>query len=129
MEDQTKKITKWLLFPVLLAGFSTPTTLHSQDPIAITSTSVNRGIDPTLLIFNCIDGHPGDTICIPVTVENFQDIVILQAEIIWNSDVLDFVKVQNFGIPAIMVSDFNHSGPNALKFIPLNFNTTIGEDL
>src|SRR4029078_9577027 len=53
---------------------------------------------------------------------NFTDIVIAQFEIFWNSNVLDYIKVQNPGSPSINVnSDFNLSGPNALKFIPLGF--------
>ncbi|HZV43532.1 MAG TPA: hypothetical protein VFF90_03590, partial [Saprospiraceae bacterium] len=121
MEDQTKKIRVWLLILALFAGFSTPT-LFSQDLVTIQSTPSSRGIDPFILTFNCLNGKPGDTICLPVTVENFTNIVSIQCEIIWNSDVLDYIKVQNPGTPFInVVSDFNLSGPNALKFIPLGF--------
>ncbi len=121
MENQTKKIRFWLLLVALFAGFSTPT-LFSQDLVTVKTVSSSMGIDPFHLSFNCLDGKPGDTICIPVTVENFNDIVIVQMEIIWNSNVLDYIKVQNPGTPFINVnSDFNLSGPNALKFIPLGF--------
>jgi gliding motility-associated-like protein len=121
MEDQTKKIRLWLLLLAFFAGFSTPT-VFCQDPVTIKITPSTRGIDPFHLDFNCINGQPGDTICIPVTVENFVDIVIVQMEITWNSNVLDYIKVQNPGTPSINVnSDFNLSGPNALKFIPLGF--------
>ncbi len=81
-----------------------------------------KGIDPVIFSFGCIDGEPGDTICIPVTVENFNDIVIVQFEIFWNSSVLDYIEISNPGSPSInVIADFNLSGPNALKFIPLGF--------
>jgi len=121
MEDQTKKITIWLLVLAFFAGFSTPT-LKSQALASVKAIPATRGSVPVILTFNCINGQPGDTICLPVTVENFNDIVIAQFEIIWNSNVLDYIKVQNPGSPSINVgSDFNLSGPNALKFIPLGF--------
>ncbi|MEO5906225.1 MAG: SprB repeat-containing protein, partial [Saprospiraceae bacterium] len=57
-----------------------------------------------------------------MTVQNFIEITIAQFEIIWDSDVLDYINVTNPGSPSINVNaDFNLSGPNALKFIPLGF--------
>lgn len=98
----------WIWFVVLLGGFSWQTAYAQADPVTFT--------------FNCIDGAPGDTVCIPVTVENFNNITIAQFEIIWDSEVLHYIEVQNPGSPSINVgSDFNLSGPNALKFIPLGF--------
>ena len=121
MQDQTKKIRLWLFFLAVFAGFSTPQ-IFSQDLVSIKAVPAVRGVDPVIFTFNCINGQPGDTICLPVTVENFDDIVGGQFEITWNSDVLDYIKVQNPGTPSVNVnSDFNLSGPNALKFIPLGF--------
>jgi len=121
MEDQTKKIRIWLFLLAFFAGFST-THIFSQDLVTIKAIPATSGAAPVILTFNCINGQPGDTICLPVTVQNFNNIVIAQFEIIWNSNVLDYIKVQNPGSPSInVVSDFNLSGPNALKFIPLGF--------
>lgn len=119
-----RKIYNWVsLVALFTVSFQFP--LKSQELITSSPSGVVRsvsGIDPVLFTFNCLQGHPGDTICIPVTVENFTDIVILQFELIWNSDVLDYIEIQNPGTPSINVnSDFNLSGPNALKFIPLGF--------
>ncbi len=114
-----RNISTWICLVALLAGFSISPALGQsvgpdQPPV--------RGIDPVVLTFHCTDGEPGDTICIPVTVENFTDIVIAQCEIIWNSDVLDYIEIRNPGSTGINInSDFNLSGPNALKFIPLGF--------
>ncbi len=121
MQDQTTKIRLWLFILALSTGFSTPH-IFSQDLVSIKAITSHRGVDPVIFTFNCINGQPGDTICLPVTVENFEDIVGAQFEITWNSNVLDYIKVQNPGTPSINPnSDFNLSGPNALKFIPLGF--------
>lgn len=120
----------WLCFVALMVGFSWQMAYASEIP-GSTSLTVSScaGVDPVIFTFNCIDGEPGDTICIPVTVENFNDILIFQYEIIWNSDVLDFIEIQNPGLPTINLSgDFNLSGPNTLKVIPL-FLDPDGENL
>src|SRR5688572_13028393 len=116
-----KKVWVWIV--VLLVGFSGQTVYGSgSNTYKVPFPQHSAGIDPVIFHFDCINGEPGDTICIPVTVENFNEIVIAQFEIFWNSDVLDYIEVRNPGTPSINpVSDFNLSGPNALKFIPLGF--------
>ncbi len=116
---------RWVYLSAVLSGFflqagyaESPEAVYSLYP---TSKST-RGMDPVIFTFGCFDGQPGDTICIPVTVENFNAIVIAQFEIFWNSDVLHYLEVTNPGTPGVNVNaDFNLSGPNALKFIPLGF--------
>lgn len=99
-----------------LAGFillpGKPAAMHGHASVAA----------PVIFDFDCIDGEPGDTVCIPIRVQDFTDIVIAQFEIIWDSNILDYLNVRNPGTPSINVlADFNQSGPNALKFIPLGF--------
>lgn len=118
-----KHILKWVYFLSIFAGFSIQSGL-SKDVLftGFSRAEAAKGTDPVIFSFGCINGEPGDTICIPVTVENFNDIVIAQFEITWNSDVLDYIEISNPGSPSINVNaDFNLSGPNALKFIPLGF--------
>lgn len=130
MENLTpKNIRLCLLILSLWFGFSGQIFSASGNP-RNPSPTPNRGGDPVLFTFNCIDGQPGDTICIPVTVENFTDIVIAQFEIFWDSDVLDYIEIRNPGLPEINTNgDFNLSGPNSLRFIPLNFDDFNGENL
>ncbi len=108
----------WVCCVVWCVGFSCQLVMAgSPAPLAI-----QAGTDPVVFTFNCVDGQPGDTVCIDITVTDFTNIAGGQFEIIWDSDVLDYIRVQNPGTPSINVnSDFNQSGPNALKFIPLNF--------
>jgi len=132
MEDQTFwKIRRWVLFFAISLGFSIQNG-HTENlnPNPTYSCPINNGGGDVTFTFNCIDGEPGDTICIPVTVTNFTNIVIAQFEILWNSDVLHYIGVTNPGTPNLNVnSDFNLSGPNALRFIPLNFDPFNGETL
>jgi gliding motility-associated-like protein len=116
MENRTFELmTRWIWFLAISLGF------FIQEGHAANSPEPPSG-PPVIFTFNCIDGQPGDTICVPVTVTNFIDIAIAQFEIIWNSDVLDFIEIKNPGTPDIHINaDFNLSGPNALKFIPLGF--------
>ena len=118
-----KNIRKWVCLLTIFTGFSIQAGL-SNDLVAVRDliTSPSKGIDPVTFSFGCIDGEPGDTICVPVTVTNFTDIVIFQFEIFWNSSVLDYIEISNIGSPSINANaDFNLSGPNALKVIPLGF--------
>ena len=118
-----KNIRKWVLLLAIFTGFSIQTGI-SSDLLSIRelASSPSAGADTVTFTFGCINGEPGDTVCIPVTVENFNDIVIIQMEIQWNSNVLDYIEIANPGSSNINVSaDFNLSGPNALKFIPFGF--------
>ncbi|HZV68215.1 MAG TPA: gliding motility-associated C-terminal domain-containing protein [Saprospiraceae bacterium] len=131
MENQAIwKMRRWLCFLAFCLSFSS-TNLIAGSPFNFTpvTNQPSGSLPPVVFTFNCIDGEPGDTICVPVTVTGFVNIVIVQMEIIWDSDVLDFIEISNIALPNINTADFNHSGPNALKFIPLNLDLTNGETL
>nr|MDQ3017408.1 cohesin domain-containing protein [Bacteroidota bacterium] len=114
----------WVCCVIWCVGFSCQTLLASSS-LTSTINYSQAGTDPVIFTFNCFDGQPGDTVCIQVTVQNFTDIAGGQFEIIWDSDVLEYIRVQNPGTNGININgDFNQSGPNALKFIPLGFPIT-----
>jgi hypothetical protein len=56
-------------------------------------------------------GAPGDTICVPITVDNFVDMNSLQMTIGWDETVLDFVGLNNLttDLPAFNAGIFNTS--------------------
>src|SRR6187402_2042096 len=104
-------IRKWVCVLAIFAVFSIPF-LHADTLIGGRDISITpaMGVDSVTFQFNCLDGAPGDTICIPVTVENFNLVNIIQFEIHWNSNVLDYIEVKNPGTDKINVnSDFNLS--------------------
>ncbi len=124
MENQTFWLMRrWIWFIAISLGFSIQNGYTGDSSLNLRETSLTTSsASPVTFTFNCIDGQPGDTICLPVTVTDFDEIVIAQFEIVWNSDVLDYIEIINPGTPSINVNaDFNLSGPNALKFIPLGF--------
>ena len=131
MENLTfwsKKV--WVCFVALWIGCSCQMGFSADSALNSCPPKGPSGMDPVIFAFNCIDGQPGDTVCIPITVENFSDILIAQFEIIWDSDVLDYIEITNPGLTSINVTgDFNLSGPNALKFIPFGFDPFDGETL
>ncbi len=132
MENQTIwNMRKWMWFLAICLSFSLQHIFAEPTPAYSLSTCQSNGhVPPVVFTFNCVNGQPGDTICVPVTVSNFNQIVIAQFEIYWNSDVLDYIEIKNPGIAQINLNgDFNLSGPNALKFIPLNFDLFNGESL
>ncbi|MBR9921941.1 MAG: T9SS type B sorting domain-containing protein [Bacteroidetes bacterium] len=55
------------------------------------------------------DLDPGEDICIPVTVQNFTNIEDLLFTIEWETSVLQYNGVQNFGIPGLTAANFDDS--------------------
>ncbi len=60
-----------------------------------------------LLNFPTLSAEVGSTICLPVTVNDFNEIVSLQFSLEWNSSVLQFSEVRNFNLPDLTVGSFN----------------------
>ena len=53
---------------------------------------------------------PGDTICLSVRVNNFDNILGLQTAFQWDTTRLDFVEISNFNLPGLIIQDFNVEG-------------------
>ena len=66
------------------------------------------------LTFNCIDGFPGDTVCIPVVVENFDSIQSIQLGFNFDPTVLRFINVRN---EALNDGFPFQSGPDDIRYI------------
>ncbi|MFK7934421.1 MAG: cohesin domain-containing protein [Saprospiraceae bacterium] len=52
-------------------------------------------------------GEMGDQICIPITVENFDSVVVMQMTVSWDPTVLQFANIGMFSLPNLSVSNFN----------------------
>ena len=58
----------------------------------------------------------GDNVCIPMTVMEFDSIADFGGSVNWDSQVLQFTGVQNFGINSLSASDFNLVSPGVLSY-------------
>ena len=55
---------------------------------------------------------PGSSVCIPVTTQNFEDILSGRFSVVWEPNILQFTGVQSFGLPGLDASDFDLSAVN-----------------
>ena len=53
-----------------------------------------------------ISGDPGTTVCMPVRVNGFEDIIGLQFSLNWDPTVVQYVETTNFGLPGITPASF-----------------------
>ncbi len=53
---------------------------------------------------------PGDTVCLSVRVNNFEDILGVQTAFEWDTTRLDFIEISNFNLPGLILEDFNAEG-------------------
>jgi len=73
---------------------------------------------------------PGEAFCIDVTAENFNEIVDLKYSMGWETKLLEFDRVDNFGIPGLDASNFDISQAAAGFFsIDWTSDDFAGEDL
>lgn len=102
----------------------------SPTPISVTTTtsptsiginqsngtiSVNNATPPppppntgtSLINVGTLDAEAGTTVCIPVTVNDFDGIASLQFSLQWDPTVLQFTEVQNLNIPDLNAGSFN----------------------
>ncbi|MEM6696809.1 MAG: gliding motility-associated C-terminal domain-containing protein [Bacteroidota bacterium] len=104
-------------------GTSTPVSFV-DDPQRIfvsTTTNGNAGLNtsdgtvtilpPESLNLNVSNAtvSPGQPFCIDVTAENFNELVELKYSMGWETKLLEFDRVDNFGIPGLDASDFDVS--------------------
>jgi len=63
--------------------------------------------------------QPGDVFCMDVEVINFEDIGTAQSGIVWDSTVLMYTGVQDFGLPGLSANLFNTNNVSSgeLKFL------------
>ena len=59
-----------------------------------------------------LEVDPGNTICVPVQVQNFNEITDMTFSIIWEAGVLNFQGFQNFNLPGLSAANFDVSFAN-----------------
>lgn len=96
-----------LLFSVTLQVSAGATGLSKSKIAAV-------GDDPVILDITCVNGEPGDQICLEIFVQNFDDMAGAQFAIVWDPNVLDYVDIQN---EALSGSFFSQQGPNEVRYL------------
>ena len=81
----------------------------------VTVSSCSGGV-PGDLTVNISEGMGanGDTVCLEVTVENFEEVLGLEYTIAWDPAVAQFLYTEGFGLPDLSNANFNLSGNNQL---------------
>ncbi len=71
---------------------------------------IEGALEGFALIFPDVDAMPGDTVCVPITVNEFVKIIAIQTSMTWDSTILQFVGFQGFNLPDLASSV---AGPEA----------------
>lgn len=74
---------------------------------------------------------PGEEICLPVTVSNFNRMVGMQFQMAWDTTALRFSQVRNFGLPQFSEVNFGFDQVDSLGKLNLSWvdNTLAGQTL
>jgi len=74
------------------------------------------GVGVLTININTVTGCTGDTVCIPVTPQNYNEIVSMQYDINWDTLALTYIGVQNFNLSGMGAGNFNQiPGTNRLR--------------
>jgi len=98
------------------------TTTASTTSVGITQTNGTVSVNNTtttppttpppsagtnIINIGSLDAEAGSTVCVPVTVNDFDGIASLQFSLQWDPAVLQFSEVQNLNIPDLNTNSFN----------------------
>ena len=122
--------------PITFTG--TPTTIEvadvTQQPIQVATndgsvtviTGGGGGNNTFTLNAGSVSGLNGTTVCVPITTENFENIISAQFSLGYNASILSFSNIQNINLPGLSPSDFN---TNVAGQIGLSWSVSSQQDL
>ena len=67
-------------------------------------------------VFPHVNAAPLNTVCLPLYVNNFKDIVAAQGAVSWDPSVLNYKNVENFGLPGLNEFAFGDGQNGSLNF-------------
>jgi gliding motility-associated-like protein len=75
------------------------------------------------LVGNSVSGACGSNVCVQFTVQNFNDVGVMEFSMVFNNAVLQFDKVQSFApLLGFGAGNVNLAGPDSLKVVWFNGN-------
>lgn len=86
----------------------------NESTITVGEGGVNN--DPVDLTIGDGSGDSGAQVCIPVRVSNFEDMQTLQFSMAYDDALLEFVQVQNFGLPDLGNGNFGTQTDGEISF-------------
>ncbi|GAA5222060.1 cohesin domain-containing protein [Membranihabitans marinus] len=98
----------------------------STDGGVVTIESGTGGGNRIQLILGTAEGQTGETICVPMTVRDFNDVVGMQYSINFNTDVLEFVESKDFNLTGFSTASINteHIGTSSALVVTWNSPST-----
>jgi len=91
-----------------------------SSPVATVNAVVNPAAVPTTvtLTLDAVTGNPGTSVVLRIQVKDFRNILSAQGSIGWNSAVVSFQGIENFGLPGMTSSNFGttQAGSGTLAF-------------
>ncbi len=78
------------------------------------------------VIANQVSGENGDEVCVEVSVRGFTDVISMQYTNEWNSDILEFNRIQNFNLPNMTMGNFG-TGQTGNGRLTLSYNDPSGQ--
>ncbi len=70
----------------------------------VEDANVCTEVNPLKLIAGSGNGDNGETVCVPISVEDFDDIISMQFSINWDPSLLDFQSVTTLSLPSFQVN-------------------------
>lgn len=106
--------------PVAIEFFGNGETYTTGNGLVIDQGSVSIqtvAADAPGFAVGMVNGAVGDTVCVPVSVTNFTDIVSFKHSVTWNSSHLRLIRVDNRTLPGLTPSDFAPIGNVQLNVV------------
>ncbi len=95
-----------------------------------TVTIVNNQVNPVDITVSSVAGTTGDIVCVPVNVNNFDEVLGFQFSMNWDPTVLMYSSTGNYGLPGLSAGQFGTQGTdNGLLTFAWIDNTTQGVSL
>ncbi len=92
-------------------------TVEDDKSCAVSTSADMSGCEAVTFELPFINARPGASICLDVTVENFQDVALFQGTITWDSDVLNFTGIEGLNSNLINLQDaFETPAEDTLTF-------------
>ena len=96
--------------PIEISDGDGNTIMFSSDDATITIEA--NPADPVGVTVTSVAGEPGDIVCVPVNVNNFDSVLGFQFSMNWDPTVLMYSSTGNYGLPGLAAGQFGTQGTN-----------------